>query len=128
MSETKDLSYYMNLPYKVEITPKEDGSGFNAAIPLLKGCMAFGETLEEAYASLAEVKQAWLEIAFARGWKIPEPLSETKDYSGKFNVRLPGYLHRELAELAEAQGTSLNQFVVALLAEGAGRAASSLAS
>ncbi len=115
----------MNLLYKVEITPEEGSGGFNAAIPLLKGCMAFGETLEEAYAALAEVKQAWLEIALTRNWKIPEPLSETKEFSGKFNVRLPGYLHRELVELAEAQGTSLNPFVIALLAEGAGRAVTS---
>jgi antitoxin HicB len=122
MTERKDLDYYMNLAYKVEMTPEEDGSGFNAEIPLLKGCMAFGETIEDAYQTLAEIKQAWFEIALERGWKIPEPpVEEIKEYSGKFDVRLPRYLHRELAELAEAEGTSLNQLVVALLAKGIGR-------
>jgi antitoxin HicB len=121
MSE-KNLNYYMNLPYKVEIIPEEDGTGFNAAIPDLKGCMAFGETIEEAYEMIIEVKQAWLEIALERDWQIPEPPpAEFKEYSGRFNVRLPRYLHRELSEMAEREGTSLNQLVVAFLSEGAER-------
>ena len=121
MSE-RDLSYYMNLPHKIEITPEEDGTGFNAAIPDLEGCMAFGETIEEAYEMIVEIKQAWLEIALERGWRIPEPpLEEFKEYSGRFNVRLPRYLHREISEMAEREGTSLNQLVVAFLSEGAER-------
>ena len=121
MTDRKDLDYYMNLVYKVEITPEEDGSGFNVEIPLLEGCMAFGETIGDAYQTLIEIKRAWFEIALERDWKIPvPPVEEAKAYSGKFNVRLPRYLHRELAELAETEGTSLNQLVVALLAKGTG--------
>ena len=128
MTERKNLDYYMNLPYKVEITLEEDSSGFNADIPLLKGCMAFGETIEDAYQTLIEIKQAWFEIALSRGWEIPDPpVEEVKEYSGRFNVRLPRYLHRELAELAKSQGISLNQLVVALLAEGRGRSLSATA-
>ena len=122
MNDQKNLAYYMNLIYKSEVTPEEDGSGFNVEIPLLKGCMAFGETVEDAYQSLTEVKQAWFEIALERGWEIPVPLTaEVKTYSGKFNVRLPRYLHRDLANFAEREGTSLNQLVVALLAKGTGQ-------
>ncbi len=122
MSDKKDLDYYMNLVYKAEMTPEEDGSGFNVEIPLLKGCMAFGETIEDAYQSLIEVKRTWFEIALERGWQIPvPPVEEVKTYSGKFNVRLPRYLHRELVEVAEREGTSLNQLVVALLAKGTGQ-------
>lgn len=121
MSE-KDLNYYMSLPYKVEIVPEGDGEGFNASIPDLKGCVAVGDTVEEAYQIIAEVKQTWIEIALDRGWQIPEPIpEEIKEYSGKFNVRLPRFLHRKLAEFAKVESTSLNQLVVALLAEGAER-------
>jgi antitoxin HicB len=121
MSE-KTLSYYMSLPYRMEITPEEDGTGFNAAIPDLKGCMAFGETIEEAYETIIEVKQAWLETALERGWPIPEPPpAEFKEYSGRFSVCLPRYLNDELSEMAEREGTSLNQLVVAFLSEGAER-------
>ena len=112
----------MALPYRVEIAPTEEGSGFTAAIPALKGCIAFGETVEEAYDLVAEVKEAWLDIALEEEWTIPEPAEEdVKEYSGRFNVRLPRYLHRRLAESAEIEETSLNQLVVALLSEGVER-------
>lgn len=37
-------------------------------------------------------------------------------YSGKVLVRLPSTLHRDLAEAAEDEGVSLNQFVLGALA------------
>ncbi len=122
MSESKDLEYYMNLPYRVLFIPEEDGSAFTAIIPKLDGCIAFGETIEEAYQMLIEAKRLWLETVLERGLSIPEPDSEEpKEYSGRFNVRLPRFLHRDLAELAAAQDTSLNQLVVTFLAEGVER-------
>ncbi len=122
MTNNRDLQYYMALPYRVEVAPTEDGTGFTATIPALKGCIAFGETVEEAYEMVAEVKEAWIDIALEEGWPIPEPTEEeVKEYSGRFNVRLPRYLHRRLAEVAEVEDTSLNQLVVALLSEGVER-------
>jgi predicted RNase H-like HicB family nuclease len=59
--------------YKIEIVPEQDGSGFNASIPALKGCMAFGETVESALETLADVKQTWMELAKEHGWEIPKP-------------------------------------------------------
>ena len=49
---------------------------------------------------------------------LPEPPVRPlpKDYSGKFNVRIPKSLHAALATEAEAEGVSLNQLVVAKLA------------
>jgi antitoxin HicB len=119
MANSEDLSYYMNLPYRIEVIPDEEQTSYTMVVPQLKGCMAFGETIEEAYASLVEAKRLWLETCLHRGWPIPEPESEElKEYSGRFSVRLPRYLHRELAELAKAESTSLNQLVVAFLSEG----------
>jgi predicted HicB family RNase H-like nuclease len=40
--------------------------------------------------------------------------------SGKVLVRMPPALHEQLVALAEKQGVSLNQLVVALLAGGIG--------
>ena len=48
---------------------------------------------------------------------IPLP-SYPPDYSGKFNVRIPRSLHHLLADAAERDGVSLNQYVVTLLARG----------
>lgn len=49
---------------------------------------------------------------------LPEPPvgPQRRDYSGKFNVRVPKSLHAALACEAEAEGVSLNQLIVAKLA------------
>ncbi|MCA1670005.1 MAG: type II toxin-antitoxin system HicB family antitoxin, partial [Thermomicrobia bacterium] len=40
------------------------------------------------------------------------------EYSGKFNLRLPRSLHRKLAESADQEGVSLNQYAMQVLARG----------
>jgi hypothetical protein len=49
---------------------------------------------------------------------LPDPPigPQRREYSGKFNVRVPKSLHASLASEAEAEGVSLNQLVVAKLA------------
>lgn len=46
----------------------------------------------------------------AAGEPIPEPISERR-FSGRFNVRVPESLHRELALAAAEEGVSLNRLV-----------------
>jgi predicted RNase H-like HicB family nuclease len=41
--------------------------------PDLEGCVAVGETLEEALANLAEARRLWLETAYEQGDEIPLP-------------------------------------------------------
>jgi predicted RNase H-like HicB family nuclease len=48
------------------------------------------------------------------GEPIPEPLS-THDFSGKFSVRVPPNVHRELALEAAEAGVSLNRLVTVKL-------------
>lgn len=49
---------------------------------------------------------------------LPEPPvgPQRKEFSGKFNVRIPKTLHAALVSEAEAEGVSLNQLVLAKLA------------
>ncbi len=49
---------------------------------------------------------------------LPDPPvgPQRREYSGKFNVRIPKSLHAALASEADAEGVSLNQLVVAKLA------------
>ena len=44
------------------------------------------------------------------GEQAPEPLAE-RTFSGRFNLRLPPELHRELAVEAAEHGISLNRLV-----------------
>ncbi|WDD36862.1 type II toxin-antitoxin system HicB family antitoxin (plasmid) [Nostoc sp. UHCC 0926] len=51
----------------------------------------------------------------ANNEKIPEPIAE-KNYSGKFQVRIPPEHHRRLAIEAAEQNVSLNRYVSLKLA------------
>jgi len=109
----------LSTAYRFHVIPDPDG-GFVVEYPDLPGCVSQVERLEEVPAVAAEICQLWIEAAYASGQEIPEPRL-LAEYSGKFNVRLPRSLHRRLAERAEEEGVSLNQLVVALLAEGLGK-------
>ena len=114
--KSKPVEELMKLPYTAEITA-DDGSYF-AKIKELEGCMTVGETMAEALAMIEDAKLAWLTAAVEDGIEIPLPESmQAERYSGKFALRLPKSLHRQLAESAERDGVSLNQYLVTLLAE-----------
>ncbi|MFN4073287.1 MAG: toxin-antitoxin system HicB family antitoxin [Thermus sp.] len=111
----RDLEYYLNLKYPVLLVPEPEG-GFTALVPDLPGCVSVGETAEEALKNVDEARQLWLETAYEHGDDIPLPASE-REYSGRVLLRMPKSLHRRLAEEAEREGVSLNQYIVSLLSE-----------
>ena len=121
MSEMRDLSYYLGLPYAVRVYREPAGSGFTAEIPDLPGCITCADTLDEVWALIEDAKQGWLELALADGDPTPEPTPPLEEQpSGKFTVRVPRSLHRKLTEEARREGVSLNQFVTVALAETVG--------
>jgi len=116
----RDLDYYLALPYRMEIIPipEEEGGGFLARLPRFGelGIVGDGDTVEEALSDLAENKKARFRHYLDEGLEIPEPDPGKDEYSGRFLMRLPKFLHRQLAESARANGVSLNQYVCTLLA------------
>ena len=104
---------YMELPYNINVQLIEDESGryYVANVVELLGCHADGETEAEAIASLKEAMESWLECAIDHGNDIPLPKTEN-EFSGKFIVRIPKTLHRELSQKAEEEGVSLNQYAL----------------
>jgi antitoxin HicB len=118
----KELEYYMNLAYPVRIYPEPDGSGFTAEVVDLPGCITCADTLTELWEMVEDAKRTWLEGSLAEGLPIPEPSIPALEekWSGKFTVRVPRSLHRKLAEQAQREGVSLNQFVATTLAETVG--------
>ena len=117
----KKVEYYMNLPYTIEMRQEPEGGWF-VRVKELRGCMSDGDTPEEAATMIQEAMELWLEVALEEGVPIPEPRPES-DYSGKFVVRVPRSLHRELVETAEQEGVSLNQYINVTLAHTVGRPA-----
>lgn len=101
---------------------EDDGGGWIAFVPELQGCLADGESPDEAYTNLKEVVSLWLEVAEEAGKKIPPPESyQEAQYSGKIVLRMPRNLRRILAEQAEHEDVSLNQYMVSLLSFNSGR-------
>lgn len=109
----KTLSYYLQLQYTIRLKKNSDGSYF-AEVEELPGCMTEADTEKEVLEMIEDAKKAWLEVALKRKLSIPEPTSE--EYSGKFNVRLPKYLHRQLAYKAKQENVSLNTLITTTLA------------
>jgi antitoxin HicB len=71
---TKDLAYYLSLPYTtVLIEGDEDEGGWFAEIKELPGCMTYDDTKEETLEMLEEAKTLWLEHRIEKGYPIPEP-------------------------------------------------------
>ena len=118
----KDLQYFMGLPYRIEIQPipSSKGGGYDASIPLLgkRSVCGYGETIDEALSNLQRVKEERLGEYLEEGLDIPEPDEEDDSYSGKFLVRIPKSLHRELAHRAKEEGVSLNSLVTSILSRG----------
>ena len=108
----------LRLPYARLVLPDSDGAFF-AQILEFPGCFATGSTAAEALAALEDVAASWVEAALELGQTIPEPVG-ISDFSGRLLLRLPKSLHRKAALVAEMEGVSLNQFIVAALAQSIG--------
>lgn len=111
--QRQPLSYYLALEYPYTVVP-DDGSFF-IEFPDLPGCMTQVEDASEIPVAAEEIRTLWIETEYEDGHDIPEPIPT--DYSGRFVVRVPKSLHRDLALAAKREGMSLNAYVVYLLSE-----------
>lgn len=110
----KAVEYYLRLPYTIELQRAAEGGWF-VHVKELPGCMSQGDTPQEAIEMIADAMRGWIEISLEDGDPIPEP-RHLDDYSGKFVVRVPRSLHRDLVEAAVEEGVNLNQYVNVVLA------------
>ena len=113
----KNLDYYMNLNYKIEIIEDKDEGGYALSCPELPGCITCAETLEQGIAMLEDAKKSWFTACIKDRIHISEP-SNANDYSGQFKLRIPKSLHKTLAERSRQEGISMNQYCLYLLSNG----------
>jgi len=118
-SRRKPVEHYLNLSYEIEVQKAEEG-GFVVSIPVLPGCITQVEQWGEAEDAVEEVRKGWIQAAYEDGVEIPLPKSE-KEYSGKFVLRIPRSMHRNLDRRAEEEEISLNTLVVSLISQSLGR-------
>jgi predicted RNase H-like HicB family nuclease len=63
----------MPIKYELMIYWSEEDKAFIAEVPELPGCMADGETYEQAVKNVRQVIEEWIETARDLGRPIPEP-------------------------------------------------------
>ncbi len=119
---TMSVEDYLKLPYTIEVIRDEsDGyTGWFAKVEELPGCMTQADTFDELGEMIEDAKRAWIESALEDGVEIPLP-RKAEDYSGKFVVRLPRSLHKQLVATANQEGVSLNTYVNVALSQAVGR-------
>lgn len=100
--------------YRIFVEWSDADQAFVARVPAV-GAAGHGDTAEDATRQARKAAEAMLDVL--REERRPIPASDAvADYSGRVLLRLPRSLHEQLARRAEADGVSLNQELVALLA------------
>jgi antitoxin HicB len=104
---------------RFEIRPlgEAEGGGYLVEFPDYPGCIADGETPEEALREGRDALKSYLGTLRELGRDIPVVGSS---YSGQWRQRVPKSLHAALAHRASLEGVSLNVLVTTMLAEGLG--------
>ena len=112
----RSLEEYLGLEYPFKALVDPDG-GYVITFPDLPGCFTHTDDIEKVGLMAEDVRRLWIETAYEEGHDVPLP-SRPEEYSGKFVVRIARSLHHALAESAEDEGVSLNNYVASLLARG----------
>ncbi|MGH9582147.1 MAG: type II toxin-antitoxin system HicB family antitoxin [Bryobacteraceae bacterium] len=102
-------------PVVIRKLSKAEGGGYLAEFPDLPGCMADGETPEEAIRESRDALASYLDSIKKHGDALPSPAQ------GVWRQRAPKTLQRRLQAVAEREGVSFNTLVISILAEGLGR-------
>ncbi|MGB1800306.1 MAG: type II toxin-antitoxin system HicB family antitoxin [Gammaproteobacteria bacterium] len=96
--------------YKAKIEYDADLDQFRGEILGLNGSADFyGKSLSTLRKEFKKSLKVYLEVCKEKG------ISPTKEYSGKFNLRIPPGLHSEIAARASGEDKSINQWVVETL-------------
>ena len=108
---------FEDYPVHISPVPADDGGGYMVSFPDLPGCIADGNTIDEAIIEARDAFDAWVMAEREDKGALPAPTT----CSGQFVQGLPKSLHRQLAQRAEREGVSLNQLATTLLAQGLAR-------
>lgn len=101
--------------YEYKVVWSEDDQAYIGRVAEFPSLAAHGATASAALEEIQFVVSAVVEDMQEKGEVMPQPLS-IRGYSGKLNLRMPEYMHRELTSEAVWQKVSLNQLIVSKLA------------
>lgn len=111
MDTSKDLAYYLALPWSFRFEWWEDNGGYYAAhVNELPGCIADGQTMEAALTAIKQLLPEFLQALLEAGNPIPEPV-RASDYKGNITYRTTPDKHYRLARVAQQRGISINRLI-----------------
>lgn len=90
---------------------------FVATCPDFPDLSAFGGTPEDAVEDAMKVLDMYVEEFEGQGVPLPPP-TVVRTYSGQLRLRLPAFVHAQLAQRAEFEGVSLNSLINTFVVEG----------
>ncbi|MDX2189534.1 MAG: type II toxin-antitoxin system HicB family antitoxin [Bacteroidota bacterium] len=73
-----------NLTYRILLNKEPEG-GYTVTVPILPGCITYGETIEESIENVKEAISLYLESLAAHGEPIPNE-ANTFEYSLSFEI------------------------------------------
>jgi predicted HicB family RNase H-like nuclease len=100
--------------YTYRVTWSEEDQEYVGLCAELNSLSWLEKTPEKALAGIRKLVKDCIHDMEASGEAVPEPIA-TKNYSGKFMVRVPPQTHRSLAIQAAEAGVSLNRLVASRL-------------
>lgn len=102
-----------------ELDPS-DGGGYLVEIPDLPGCMADGETREEALRDAERAIDEWIDAARQQNRSVPSP-GALSEFTRHWASWVPDHIYKKLNAQAAREGISLNALAARILEEGLGR-------
>ena len=114
-TKNRDVEYYLGLPYRVEIYPEPDGSGYTASVPDLPGCITCADTMDELTEMIKDAKRTWIECSLEDDLPIPMPSPVDDEL-----ISVPRVIHRQLVERARREKQSVAQLIETALVSATG--------
>lgn len=106
-------------PYVRRLLPDPE-CGYTVTVHEFPGCIAEGDTAEEALSNFDRVAESWLAVCLAEGYPVIEPM-EASEYVGRLALHIPRGLHRDVAELARLDECTVDQLIAVAISEYVGR-------
>lgn len=110
VKKAKQTSLPKSEQYLYSVGWSDADEAFVARVAELPSLAAHGETQEEALREIKAVVECVLNDLNESKETIPEPFGK-RSFSGRLVLRMPEYMHRQLALEALQQGISLNQLL-----------------
>ena len=115
----KQIKSFLDLPYTFTVGKDKEHDGkeyFYVQVNELPGCASDGASPEAALKNIKDAMYDWIETALLNRERVPTP----EGFSGKFTVRIPPSLHRDLIKKVTKEGVSINQFISTAIARAVG--------